>query len=129
MEPLEIDAGIKEPKVFFDAATGVLEITGRSIPENSFDVYKPLIEWVKGYAANPAEVTKFNFKLNYFNSSSAEYLLDIMRCLEKIYLQGKQVSIFWYFDAEDEDMQQIGEDFKSMLRLPLHMVVNELEED
>ncbi len=42
MEPIIIEGTPKTPTVKFDAAQGVFEIKGRSIPENSVEFYKPL---------------------------------------------------------------------------------------
>ncbi len=128
MQKLVLNASIKSPNVVFDHETGFLEISGKSIPENSYELYKPLLEWVDAYINNPAPLTSFIFRLNYFNSSSAEYILDIMKKLEYLYLKGNAVEIKWFYDAEDEDMEQIGEDFRAILRIPIEMLETE-EED
>ena len=127
MEKLEIDAGVKAPKVSFDPDTGLLELLGRSIPENSYEVYRPMLQWVERYIQQPAPETRLDFKLIYFNSSSAEYLLELMKYLEQLHTQGKAVEIHWHYDAGDEDMQQVGEDFKAMLSIPILMVERVVE--
>ena len=129
MEDLIINDGRRVPGVKFMASTGELRLSGRSIPENALDMYSPLLEWLDRYIQQPAGQTSFEFRLVYFNSSSAEYILEILRRLETLYLQGNKVSLNWYFDTDDEDMQQIGEDFKSMLKIPIEMVENEVEEE
>jgi hypothetical protein len=128
MQNLILNANNKSPNVIFDQERGYLEISGKSIPENSYDLYKPLLDWVDDYTNNPADKTTFVFRLTYFNSSSAEYILDIMKKLELLYLKGANVEIKWYYDAEDEDMEQIGEDFKAILKIPIEMLETE-EED
>ena len=90
-------------------------ISGRSIPENSIEFYKPLLDWLDKYVNNPLESTIFEIKLEYFNTSSSKCLVEIFRKLEKIHDNGKQVSIEWYFDEEDEEYwEESGEDFKEM---------------
>jgi hypothetical protein len=49
MEPIIIEGTPKTPTVKFDAAKGVFEIKGRSIPENSVEFYKPLVDWLDSY--------------------------------------------------------------------------------
>jgi hypothetical protein len=49
MEPIIIEGTPKTPTVKFDASAGVFEIKGRSIPENSVEFYKPLVDWLDGY--------------------------------------------------------------------------------
>ncbi|SDK44432.1 protein of unknown function [Catalinimonas alkaloidigena] len=125
MQELILQPTVKSPRVHFDPVTGKLEISGKSIPENSYNLYRPLIEWVEDYVAQPAARTELIFKLTYFNSSSAEYILELMKKLESLHLKGSPVEVRWFYDEEDEDMEQIGEDFKAILRLPIHMVVSE----
>lgn len=129
MEDLIIKEGVRVPGVRFMAATGELRLEGKSIPENALEMYSPLIEWLDQYIEQPAPQTTFEFRLIYFNSSSAEYILEILRRLEALYLRNEKVTLNWYYDTDDEDMQQIGEDFRSMLRIPITLVENEVEEE
>ena len=41
MENLTLEGSAKTPTVSFDSENGVLELKGRSIPENSIEFYKP----------------------------------------------------------------------------------------
>ena len=50
MKTLTIEGTPKTPMVKFDGETGKIEIKGRSIPENSIEFYKPLVEWLDEYA-------------------------------------------------------------------------------
>ncbi len=129
MQTLQLAPTVKAPYVSFDPNTGLLQLTGKSIPENAYELYRPLLGWMAAYIDNPAPRTELIFRLSYFNSSSSEYILDLMRLLEKIYLQGAEVRILWFYDHDDEDMEQIGEDFKSMLRVPIIMMIEEKKED
>ncbi len=49
MEPIIIEGTPKTPTIKFDAKEGVFEIKGRSIPENSVEFYKPLVDWLENY--------------------------------------------------------------------------------
>lgn len=122
MQSLYLPKKNKTPEVNFDPEKGVFEILGRSIPENSVDFYKPLLEWLDMYALEPNGITRFTVKLEYFNTSSSKCLIDIFRKLENLYLQDRDVIIFWYYEVEDEDMKESGEDFKDILKVPIEMV-------
>jgi hypothetical protein len=128
LAPMKKEGGTKEPQVNFDAQTGELVLGGRSIPENSFELYKPLLSWVEAYVAQPAKATRFEFRLSYFNSSSAEYILDLYRLLQKLTEAGHALECQWYYDADDEDMLQVAEDFQNMVGIPIELIVNEEEE-
>ena len=85
MEPISIEGTTKTPTVKFDAGSGKIEIKGRSIPENSIEFYKPLVDWLEEYAKNPMEKTAVNVQLEYFNTSSSKCILDVFKKLEAIH--------------------------------------------
>jgi hypothetical protein len=122
MQSLNLPKKTKTPEVTFDPEKGKFEISGRSIPENSVDFYQPLLAWLDDYLTNPNGSTRFTVKLEYFNTSSSKCLIDIFRKLESLYLQEQDVVIFWYYEEEDEDMKESGEDFKDILKVPIEMV-------
>lgn len=127
MEPIIIEGTPKTPTIKFDAATGKLEIKGRSIPENSIEFYKPMVDWLEKYGENPAASTEVNIQLEYFNTSSSKCILDVFKKLEHISKQGKsEVVINWYYEEDDEDMLEAGEDYQSIMHIPFKM--KELEE-
>lgn len=122
MQSLSLSKKNKTPEVIFDPEKGLFEISGRSIPENSVDFYKPILDWLEDYIQQPNENTRFTVKLEYFNTSSSKCLIDIFRKLEMMYLQDHDVIIYWYYEEEDEDMKESGEDFKDILKVPIEMV-------
>lgn len=123
MNNFYLEATPKTPKLSFESETGYFEISGRSIPENSLEFYKPLMEWLDNYTENPKSGTKMTIRLEYFNTSSSKCLVEIFRKLEKIYKSGNLSKVEWYYDEEDEDMQESGEDFKEIIKLPIDMIV------
>jgi hypothetical protein len=122
MEPLIIDGTTKTPNVNFDAEKGILEVKGRSIPENSIEFYKPLVDWLEEYAQNPFSKTQVNVHLEYFNTSSSKCILDVFKKLEAIHKNKYEVQINWYYEEDDEDMLEAGEDYESIIRVPFKMI-------
>jgi hypothetical protein len=97
MESISIEGTPKTPTVNFDAATGIVEIKGRSIPENSIEFYRPLVEWLEEYSKEPQKLTTVNIQLEYFNTSSSKCILDVFKKLEAIKKARNEVVINWYF--------------------------------
>jgi len=122
MEPLIYEATPKTPYVKLDPNTGILEIRGRSIPENSIEFYKTLIDWIDEYSKNPKEKTVVNIQLEYFNTSSSKCILDFFKKLEALYKNNHDVIINWYYEDDDEDMLEAGEDYESIIRVPFKMI-------
>jgi len=122
MEPIIIEGTSKTPAVNFNASTGVLEIKGRSIPENSIEFFKPLIEWIEKYGASPQPKTIVNIQLEYFNTSSSKCILDVFERLENLVNNGYDVVINWHYEEDDEDMLEAGEDYQSIIKVPFKMI-------
>jgi hypothetical protein len=122
MESLFIEGTSKTPNVKFDANQGLIEIKGRSIPENSIEFYKPMVDWLDKYAKSPKQQTKVNVQLEYFNTSSSKCILDVFKKLEAIHKANNQVQINWYYEEDDEDMLEAGEDYESIIRVPFKMI-------
>jgi len=122
MESLTIEGTPKTPNVKFDAEQGSIEIKGRSIPENSIEFYKPLVDWLEDYSKTPASNTKVNIQLEYFNTSSSKCILDVFKKLEAIYKAKNEVIINWFYEEDDEDMLEAGEDYESIIRVPFKMI-------
>ncbi len=123
MEDIRIEGTPKTPSVVFDTKGGSLEIKGRSIPENSIEFYKPLIDWIESYSQAPQTKTILNIQLEYFNTSSSKCILDLFKKLEAI---NNEITINWYYEEDDEDMLEAGEDYDAIINIPFKMI--EIEE-
>jgi hypothetical protein len=123
MKNFNMEGSDRTPTISMNAESGEMEFSGKSIPENSADLYTPVIEWVDEYIKTPGEKTIFIVKLEYFNTSSSKYLLEIFRRFEGLFKTGKDVSVQWYYEQEDEDMQESGDDFRDILKIPVELIV------
>ncbi len=117
MEKLFIKENEDSPKIEFDSENKVFEISGRSLPENAIGFYEPLLQWLDQYSANPVDVTIVNFKLEYFNTSSAKQLAKILLLLEKLSEKGHKIVINWHYQKEDTDMYASGNRFSKLISL------------
>lgn len=122
MAVFSLEGSPKTPTVHFDDATGRLELKGRSIPENSIEFYKPLIDWIDHYARDPRPGTSLYVQLEYFNTSSSKCILDLFKKLEMVRATGNEVTVLWHYEADDEDMLEAGEDYQAIINLPFKMI-------
>jgi hypothetical protein len=126
MENFILEGSPKTPRINFNANTGVLEIKGRSIPENSIEFYKPIYDWLEKYMQVAKPETTVNVVLEYFNTSSSKCILDFFKKLEVLNNSGKtKVTIHWHYEEDDEDMLEAGEDYQAIISVPFKMVVVE----
>lgn len=123
MDNLELEGGAKTPRVVLDATEGKVVLSGRCIPENAVDFYKPIYQWLDGYVAEPNTKTTVEIRLEYFNTSSSKCLLDVFKKVEKLHNEEKsEVTVNWYYETDDEDMLEAGEDYDIIISMPFNMV-------
>ncbi len=99
---------------------GQITINGRSIPEDAFGFFEPVVDACKEYVLKPAKHTIVNIHLEYVNSGSKKYLTNILTVLEKSYLDGNGYEIIWTYDSDDEAMLDLGNDLKGIIKIPLN---------
>ena len=110
------------PTVTLDAANNTFEISGRSMPEDVNAFYTPIIDWMETYNQSPNAKTIFHFKLEYFNTASSKMLLDVLMKLEDLQTSGKEALVKWYYDEDDEDMKEAGEEYADIVDIPFEQI-------
>lgn len=118
-----IEATEETPEINFDCNRNLLEIKGKSYPENTSDFYKPIFAWLKKFlrTIDNQKVT-VNIALLYFNSGTSRVLMDFCDILDEAATFGSKITLNWIHEEDDEDSidfaDLLQEDFK-LLRLNL----------
>jgi len=120
MEKINIEGTDDTPKVVIDSEAGVFMISGRSLPEDVITFYQPIMNWLDSYSLKTP--LKLDVKLEYFNTASSKIILDILLKLEELSEKSITTSINWHYDANDEDMQEAGEEFSEMVNVPFELI-------
>ena len=110
MDNFFIEATNYSPQVSMDAQNGTISITGKSYPENTFEFYKPIIEWIERYFHSPQSQTILNMEILYFNSSSSKLFFDMFDLLE-MHKDKSDITINWIYDKENDTALEAGEEF------------------
>ncbi len=123
MNTLIIEGKTNSPTVNFNCNTGLLKITGRSIPENPVKFYQPIEDWISSFLeTNPNKIT-FYIYLDYLNTHSTECVLILIKKLESYYTAtNTEVKVIWNFDVDDEDMQILGSDLATLANVPFEII-------
>jgi hypothetical protein len=122
MEAIKIKGTEDTPNVVLDAAENMMEISGRSLPEDVSSFYGPILNWLADYVKNPNPKTVFNFKLVYFNTASSKLILDILMKLEELNKKGNEVLVKWFYPEDDEDMQEAGNEYADIVEVPFEQI-------
>jgi len=102
------------PSLEFIEDEGKLKIWGRSISTAAKeDFWSPLLHKLEYYLLEPRDMV-VSLSMEFFASSSAKLILDMLRLLEKKCIKNeRKVLIKWYYD--DDDMLEAGEDYLSIV--------------
>ncbi len=110
MENLNLEATKYTPEINLDAK-GIVSLSGKSYPENTFEFYMPMMEWLERYfETSPAEKTVVNMEIIYFNSGSSKLFFDFFDLLEENAAKNI-IEINWIYDKDNENAEEAGEDF------------------
>lgn len=90
-------------------------IRGECYPENISEWSEPVLKTLEESLSQDQSAFTVDIELYYFNSSSAKFLFDFFEFLEESAEGGKAITINWRYRAEDDTMQEAGEDFEEDL--------------
>ncbi|MGC9471302.1 MAG: DUF1987 domain-containing protein [Bacteroidales bacterium] len=121
MELFKLESTKRTPEIILDP-TGAISFSGRSITENAVEFFEPVKNWVEGYLQDPQPETVVNIKLEYFNSSSARMILDILQKLLNVGKNGSRLVINWYYEEGDDDILERGEYYASILDINFNFI-------
>jgi len=121
MENFFIKGTDRTPEISFNVNLGVLAISGRSITENPISFYKKLEEIVIEYGEKPRPNTSILVTLEYFNTSTSKCLVDLFKLFEPIHATKSKVLVEWFYEQDDEEIMDSGEDYKDFINIPFEV--------
>ena len=122
---LAIAASQSTPSVTGDWDMGVLRMQGDSYPENSFEFFAPIIDWLERFLqAPPVPLLRLELRLVYMNTSSVKAMMDIFDLLEDAHTQGTQVCVDWYYDPRNERVMGLADEFREDCNFPFQIAAD-----
>lgn len=106
------------PQAVFDLKNGILDLDGKIVAENPLDFFDRLNRWIEEYKAtnNPNNIV-VNLRLDYFNTVASKMLSKFF-----IKLIAQNATINWFYEKDDEEIKEAGEDYKIMLNYEINIV-------
>jgi hypothetical protein len=132
MRKLVISQTSSTPGVNFDPDKRIFEISGESRPPDVGEFYGEILNWFDEYSNHLAssgsgnDPVVFNFDLNYFNSSSAKYILDFCKQIAGVRSKGYNVTVNWHYEDDDMDMLEVGREMSRMAKFPFEYIQKEI---
>lgn len=112
MKALNIQGTQTTPEIIADWTLGRLSMQGDSYPENSFEFFGQVIDWIDAYLKQSEAPLRLELRLIYMNTSSVKAMMDIFDMLEEAHGTGRQVSVHWFYDPRNERVVDLAEEFK-----------------
>lgn len=109
---LNLSASQSTPEVSTDLAQGIMTMRGDSYPENSFEFFGPVLDWVEQFLAHESKPLRLELHLVYMNTSSVKAMMDLFDLLEAAHQEGKSVAVQWSYDPRNERVIEMVEEFK-----------------
>lgn len=122
MAKFKISGTHETPSVLIDDKKGAIEIKGRSTVQDPVHFYSSIVEKLNTCIENGIVFRDVNIQLTYINTSSSKWIYHIFRNLENLYEKSKTMQINWFYEEDDETIQEAGEDYQSLLRIPFNMI-------
>ncbi|HJV27974.1 MAG TPA: biofilm regulation phosphoprotein SiaC [Aromatoleum sp.] len=123
MNDINIAGSESTPRIRADGSAGRLEMSGDSYPENSFELFQPVLEWVgaflDGGGTRPLAV---DLQLLYLNTSSVRAMMEIFDTLQEAHERGRAVSVTWRYDRKNERVADLAGEFKEDYTFPFEIV-------
>lgn len=117
---MNIHATATTPSVAFDERNFTLVIRGESYPENAFEFFKPIQQWVDERLKGPRFVLEL--AVTYMNTSSVKCVMDLFDRLDAAHRGGADVLVRWSYNATDERIRELGEELLEDIDAPKELV-------
>ena len=110
------------PSVHVFNDDNLIVVSGTSRLEDPSIFYQELAELFEESILTFKNKITLDFNLNYINTSSSKWIFHIMKNLQVKFADKKEVVINWYYEEDDEGIQEAGEVFQSLLSIPFNII-------
>ncbi|MBN1144822.1 MAG: DUF1987 domain-containing protein [Bacteroidales bacterium] len=131
MKIIDLEKTEKTPEILLDSGKRVFRISGNCLPENIRNLSREVLEKLDAFYREqtaPSEsekdkgVFRVIFRLGYFNSASAKFIADVLILSADYAKKGCNLKIYWYYDVDDLDMLEAGEEMSQLVSVPMEFV-------
>lgn len=92
--------------------SGLLQMSGESYPENTYELFTAVIAWVDQFLAETSLPLRLELHLNYLNTSSIRAMIDVFDRLQMAFEAGRELSVVWLYDSRNPRSAELGEEFR-----------------
>lgn len=112
----------KTPLISLDLNENIFQIKGPSFSEDILSIYNPVINWMNDNLPQLEKELTCELYFTVLNSASHKKIFQILILLNGFMDRGKKIKVKWYYDEDDEDIMEMGEDLTELINLPFELV-------
>lgn len=112
----------KTPLINLNIKESLFQIKGPSFSEDIVDVYNPIIEWITENLTELENELICEMYFTVLNSASHKKIFQILIKLNSFLDNGKLIKVKWYYDEDDEDIMEMGEDLIELINVPIELI-------
>ena len=122
MESIYLNKTKKTPLIHLSLEENIFQIKGPSFSEDIIEIYAPVIEWIDKKMPKLEKEMICEFYFTVLNSASHKKIFQILIKLNSLLDDGKKINVKWYYDEDDEDIMEMGEDLIELINLPFELI-------
>jgi hypothetical protein len=122
MEIIRIEKTNNTPSIYIDEANMLCRIEGSSYPEDAYEVYQHVLDWLSKIGDKMNSELVIEFYYDFLNSISHKKVWQILHDLKQFYKNGKPVKVIWFYNESDDDIMEAGEDLAELMNIPFELV-------
>lgn len=119
---MQLEQTKNTPYVNIDIENNIFEIKGPSYSEDIVEMYVPITEYIEKNISKLAGTLECELYFDVLNSISHKKIFQILITLNNFYQEGKDITVKWYYDADDEDILEMGEDLMELIDIPFDII-------
>lgn len=119
MSVYRIEGTDEVPEVEIDLDRKVFRMNGFSSPENVIEVYSEILNWVDKFGE---DINLCEFDFLYINTISKKMIFEILERIAERYKNGQDINVKWYYDINDIDMKELGEEFSEFTEISFDFI-------
>jgi hypothetical protein len=109
------------PKVLVRERLKKVEISGRSRMTDPCDFYEKLQSTLESCYHSFNNTLILEFKFEYINTGSSKLLYHMLTHLQSLSIHEGIIDVTWYYEEDDEIIEEAGEVLQSLLSVPFHL--------
>jgi hypothetical protein len=100
-----------------------IEISGYSRMSDPGEYYDQLIKKLESYYYSFNKTLILDFRLEFINSTSILLILQMLFSLQQLAEREGHLMVDWYYEEDDETIQETGEIFAASLKIPFELKI------